>query len=84
MRQFFYGVCLLASASVGAQQVPGAVFDSSGKGPPPSKQVPSAAKLPSTDEMAELLRAQTAAIKALSEKVDALEARLAKIEKGGR
>ena len=84
MKQFFYGVCLLASASVGAQQAPGAIFDSSGKGPQPSKQVPSATKSPNADEMAELLRAQTAAIKALSDKVDALEARLAKIEKGGR
>jgi hypothetical protein len=62
-----------------AGQAPGAVV----KPAPPAAAPPLAAQ-PSTAELAELLRAQTAAIKSLSARIDSLDERIRKLEDGAR
>ncbi len=79
MKRFFFVVSLLVCVNAIAQQAPGAVFDTSKE--KWVAQVPGAVKQPPINE--ELLRAQTAAIKELSAKVEALEARVGKLEKRG-
>lgn len=68
----------LVSLNVFAQQVPGAVSQPPTQPPPPAA---SASAAIDNAELLRLLRAQTAAIKALSNRLDALEQRVEKVEK---
>jgi hypothetical protein len=67
---------IIACAGVAAQQAPAAATPAPRPIPPPAAP---AARM-NNEEMAELLRAQTSAIKALSAKIDALEIRLGNLE----
>lgn len=72
---------IFACAGVAAQQAPAAATPASRPPSPTSAPhaPPMAARINNV-EIAELLRAQTSAIKALSAKIDALEIRLANLE----
>lgn len=81
MRLALFFACLIAIAGTGAlaQQVPAAATRSPATEPPAPPVPPPPARL-SNDELLALLRAQTAAIKALSLKLDAIEIRLGAVE----
>lgn len=73
---------IFACAGVAAQQAPAAANPTPVPAPAPRAfpSPPAAAARMNNEEMAELLRAQTSAIKALSAKIDALEIRLGNLE----
>lgn len=88
------GLCLVVVASpVLAQQAPGAI-----KPHPPAPPIlgqisgttvgqpapPAIALQPSGEEIARLLRAQTDALRALAVRLDQLERRIDRVERGGR
>jgi len=79
---FFLAVVVCGNAF--AQQPPRVPPRSSGQGAPPIAMVPPIPPELSNQELASLLRAQTAAIKSLSSKLDSLEERLGRIEAGRR
>lgn len=68
---------IIACTGVAAQQAPAAATPTPRPVPPPA--APASARM-NNEEMAELLRAQTSAIRALSAKIDALEIRLGNLE----
>lgn len=78
MKLFLFFVFIIASANAIAQQAPRAI-----EIPRPAPPAPRAPQL-SNAELTELLRAQTTAIKSLSSKIDSLEGRIDKIERGQR
>jgi len=89
MKLALFFAFIIASADAIAQEAPRAVeiHRPASPAPPPIgptyKTVPSASQ-PNNPELIELLRAQTSAIKTLSSKLDSLEERIGKIEKGQR
>lgn len=81
MKPALFIIAIIASASAIAQQIP--VEVRTPRSAPPAAAPPRAPEF-SKDDLIGLLRAQTAAIKALSSKLDSLEERLAKIEEKSR
>jgi hypothetical protein len=83
MKAALFLAAIFACAGVGAQQAPAAAGPAPVPAPSPPRAIPKApphAARMSDEDMAELLRAQTSAIKALSAKIDALEIRLGNLE----
>ena len=84
MKLSLFFALIIASATAFAQQAPAprqVTQIPQGQSPvPPPPQAPQL----SNAELSELLRAQTTAIKALSSKLDSLEERIQKIERGPR
>jgi hypothetical protein len=78
---FFLAVVVCGNAF--AQQPPGVPPRPYGQGAPPPMALPRPPEF-SNQELASLLRAQTAAIKSLSSRLDSLEERLGRIEAGRR
>lgn len=84
MKLSLFFAFIIASAIAFAQQPPAPrQVMQVPHGPSPMPPSPQAPQL-SNAELSELLRAQTTAIKALSSKVDSLEERIQKIERGPR
>lgn len=87
MKLALFFALIIASANAFAQQYPQAprAIEGSKPAPPaaPPKAPPGAPQL-SNAELSRLLRAQTTAIQALSSKLDSLEERIRKIERGPR
>lgn len=77
---FFVFLLSLASVNAFAQQAPSRSI----KLPPAAPMAPPQASQPNNTELTDLLRAQTTAIKSLSNKLDSLEKRIDKIERGER
>lgn len=78
---------ILASVPAFAQQAPQAPQERPGPTPapaPPGAAPGAAQAAPSNKELADLLRAQTAAIKSLSGKLDTLETRIRALEDAPR
>lgn len=74
---------IFACAGVAAQQAPAAASPTPVPAPSPPRAIPKAPPMAArmnNEEMADLLRAQTSAIKALSAKIDVLEIRLGNLE----
>lgn len=93
MKLALFFVFIIVSANSFAQQEPRAVIvKENPKTMAPPKMAPPVAMAPphapesqtSNEELTNLLRAQTTAIKSLSSKLDSLEERISKIEKGQR
>ena len=88
MRIILLIATLLAPAVALAQQAPQAPQPMPPRpappAAPPAAAPPAAPQPPSNTEIADLLRAQTAAIKSLSGKLDTLDARVKALENGTR
>lgn len=84
MKLSLFFVFIIASANAIAQQAPRAIEIPRPAPPAAPPKVPPRAQQLSNAELTELLRAQTTAIKSLSSKIDSLEGRIGKIERGQR
>jgi hypothetical protein len=84
MKLALFFAFIIASANAFAQQAPHAIEIPRPAPPAAPPMAPPRAPQFSNAELTELLRAQTTAIKSLSSKLDSLEERIGKIEKGQR
>lgn len=81
MKLALFFAVIISFASAFAQQAPQAPAP---KPPPPAASLPPQAPQLSNAELSELLRAQTTAIRELSSRIDSLEERIRKVERGSR
>lgn len=90
MKLALFFAIAIASVNAVAQEPPSAPGAKKPAPPMPVKTTATFAVVPppstklSNEELAELLRAQTSAIQSLSSKLDSLEKRIGKMEKGER